>query len=378
MAKFSFSVLTASVLGIMLVLTMYFSNRQRIGHDKDMRTISNMLLITLGACIADPIVYYIAGLPGLGAKVIIYINGSWLFLANVCLGYSWVKFLTDHLHISFSGTRRKVHRAFMVVALVCLVINIFVPFVFSAPNNVYQREAAYGIFLAIALVYIIDSLVLYFRCRNKVGILKFFPVQIFLIPVMAGIVIQVLFYEMSVIWPSVAVALAGVMTALKNEVIYTDRLTGLYNRSYLDYIRQEIADRKETSLSGIMIDLNDFKQINDDYGHSVGDEALIEAAGIFNDAFSEYGVVTRYAGDELVALLNTTDEALVESLIAKANAAMDKRNAANTKVYRLSAAMGYAVFDFRDQSMDDFLKRIDQEMYRKKVDYYASHDRRKR
>ena len=45
-----------------------------------------------------------------------------------------------------------------------------------------------------------------------------------------------------------------------------------------------------------MIDLNGFKQINDNYGHSEGDAALMIAADVLRKSFSEYGVVTRYAG----------------------------------------------------------------------------------
>lgn len=67
-----------------------------------------------------------------------------------------------------------------------------------------------------------------------------------------------------------------------------------------------------------MIDLNSFKKINDNYGHSEGDAALVRVADLLRKSFSEYGVVTRYAGDEFVIILNTTDAQLVQSLIEKA------------------------------------------------------------
>ena len=50
------------------------------------------------------------------------------------------------------------------------------------------------------------------------------------------------------------------------------------------------------AIAGIMIDLNGFKQINDNYGHSEGDAALMIVADVLRKSFSEYGVVTRYAG----------------------------------------------------------------------------------
>ena len=61
-----------------------------------------------------------------------------------------------------------------------------------------------------------------------------------------------------------------------------------------------------------MIDLNGFKQINDNYGHAEGDLALCIVADLLLKSFSEYGVVTRYAGDEFVIMLNTTDDQLIQ------------------------------------------------------------------
>lgn len=88
--------------------------------------------------------------------------------------------------------------------------------------------------------------------------------------------------------------------------------------------------RKDTWVCGIMIDLNGFKAINDTYGHAEGDTALILAAGLLKNAFGEYGVVTRYAGDEFVVILNTADEQLVQSLIARGQRRILRRSTGRT------------------------------------------------
>lgn len=153
--------------------------------------------------------------------------------------------------------------------------------------------------------------------RRKTGTLKLFPVQVFFVPVLIGVVVQAVFMEVAITWTSIAVAIAGIMTALKNETIFLDYLTGLYNRVYLEFLQKQAYKRKDAWVCGIMIDLNGFKAINDTYGHAEGDTALILAAGLLKNAFGEYGVVTRYAGDEFVVILNTADEQLVQSLIAR-------------------------------------------------------------
>lgn len=75
-----------------------------------------------------------------------------------------------------------------------------------------------------------------------------------------------------------------------------------------------------------MINLNGFKQVNDNYGYSEGDAALIIAANVLRKSFSEYGVITRYAGDEFVVMLNTIVENLVQTLIKNAKKNFEEEN----------------------------------------------------
>ena len=135
---------------------------------------------------------------------------------------------------------------------------------------------------------------------------------------------------------------------------------------------------KSELVAGIMLDLNAFKQINDNYGHSEGDAALILVADLLRKAFCEYGIVTRYAGDEFVVMLNTTDEQLITDLIAQANDIFEEENTANDKPYQLSASMGYAISDLSKETIDDFMNPIDKQMYQNKLAYYEKNDRRRR
>lgn len=374
----SFSVLTANIISLLLIGTLYFSNRQRISHDRDMRIVLRMMGITAISNVADCLVFYLDSSSGTFVRVLVFLSGSWLFLGNLLIGYTWARFIMTHMDIPFTDTRRKIYRIGGLIAGILLIINIFYPVVFSNKDGVYQRGPAYSIFLIFAVFYIADSLYLYAGCRKKVGTLKLFPVQVFLVPIVFGVVIQALFVEIAITWTSIAVAIAGVMTALKNEIIFVDRLTGLYNRVYLEFLQKQAYREKDVRVSGIMIDLNDFKQINDNYGHSEGDTALIIAADLLRKSFSEYGVVTRYAGDEFVVMLNTTDEQLIKNLIERAKKNFEDENKTNDKPYQLSASMGYGVSNLSDETMDDFMSRIDKQMYQDKAAYYEKNERRKR
>ena len=372
----SFSVLTANIISILLIGTLYLANRQKAEYDRDMRLLQQMM-VTIGiANISDCCVYYLAGSSNIVIKVLVFLSGSGLFLGNVMIGYLWAKFIMVHMNIPFSDIRRNIYRTIGLISIVLLVINIFYPLVFSVSDGRYQRGFAYIIFLLFAAFYILDSLYLYVKRVKKNGSLKLFPVHIFLIPVILGVVIQAFFVEIAITWTSIAISVAGIMTALKNEIIFTDCLTGLYNRMYLEFIHKRACNKKDCWVSGIMIDLNGFKQINDNYGHAEGDLALCIVADLLLKSFSEYGVVTRYAGDEFVIMLNTTDDQLIQKIIKSAKKNFVTENEKNDKPYQLSASMGYAITNLSNETIDDFMNRIDEQMYQDKMKYYEHNDRR--
>lgn len=372
----SFSVLTANIISILLIGTLYLANRQKVEYDRDMRLLQQMM-VTIGiANISDSCVYYLAGSSNIVIKVLVFLSGSGLFLGNVMIGYLWAKFIMVHMNIPFSDIRRNIYRTIGLISIVLLVINIFYPLVFSVSDGRYQRGFAYIIFLIFAAFYILDSLYLYVKRVKKIGSLKLFPVHIFLIPVILGVVIQAFFVEIAITWTSIAISVAGIMTALKNEIIFTDCLTGLYNRVYLEFLHKRACNKKDCWVSGIMIDLNGFKQINDNYGHAEGDLALCIVADLLRKSFSEYGVVTRYAGDEFVIMLNTTDDQLIQKIIKSAKKNFVTENEKNDKPYQLSASMGYAITNLSNETIDDFMNRIDEQMYQDKMKYYEHNDRR--
>jgi diguanylate cyclase (GGDEF)-like protein len=372
----SFSVLTANIISILLIGTLYLANRQKAEYNRDMRLLQQMM-VTIGiANISDCCVYYLAGSSNIVIKVLVFLSGSGLFLGNVMIGYLWAKFIMVHMNIPFSDIRRNIYRTIGLISIVLLVINIFYPLVFSVSDGRYQRGFAYIIFLIFAAFYILDSLYLYVKRVKKNGSLKLFPVHIFLIPVILGVVIQAFFVEIAITWTSIAISVAGIMTALKNEIIFTDCLTGLYNRVYLEFLHKRACNKKDCWVSGIMIDLNGFKQINDNYGHAEGDLALCIVADLLRKSFSEYGVVTRYAGDEFVIMLNTTDDQLIQKIIESAKKNFVTENEKNDKPYQLSASMGYAITNLSNETIDDFMNRIDEQMYQDKLKYYEHNDRR--
>lgn len=110
----------------------------------------------------------------------------------------------------------------------------------------------------------------------------------------------------------------------KNAELYrtaiTDRLTGIHNRAYvMDSLEKEFSRTKRhgSPLSCVMIDIDDFKKCNDEYGHLVGDEVLKKIAGVIFDGIRKEDTAGRFGGEEFLILLPNTDEDQAERIAEK-------------------------------------------------------------
>jgi diguanylate cyclase (GGDEF)-like protein len=132
-------------------------------------------------------------------------------------------------------------------------------------------------------------------------------------------------------------AIAGLATvACHNAETYqqvqqaarTDALTGLLNHGAMQVrVREEIAraQRDGTPLSFVIIDLDDFKRVNDVRGHQAGDELLRQVAGVLHGELRPYDVVARYGGDEFVLLLPGSDEADARAVAERVREAVERQ-----------------------------------------------------
>ena len=99
-----------------------------------------------------------------------------------------------------------------------LIINFFVPIAFSIDeNNVYSRGPLYGLYIAIEVITVIDSFVVYFVLKRKNSEAVHFPVWQFVIPISVSIMIQAFVYGISLIVPSLSLAVCGVILGMFSE-----------------------------------------------------------------------------------------------------------------------------------------------------------------
>ncbi|MER2494396.1 sensor domain-containing diguanylate cyclase [Catenovulum sediminis] len=149
-----------------------------------------------------------------------------------------------------------------------------------------------------------------------------------------------------------------------------DELTLISNRrGFLTLAEhsQKVCRRKQTPMSVILFDLNDFKPINDNHGHHEGDFALRQFAEVMRSVFRESDVIGRLGGDEFVVLLSDTDEQGIEIIMERFKTEMDAMNQAINKPYRIEYTCGVASFAYDSElSLEDMIAQADTVMYENK------------
>jgi diguanylate cyclase (GGDEF)-like protein len=154
------------------------------------------------------------------------------------------------------------------------------------------------------------------------------------------------------------------------EMSNTDELTGLLNRRGFFAIAQQqlkVAKRVKGKLALVFADMDDFKSINDKWGHQKGDEALAATADIFKRSFRDSDLIARISGDEFALLLLDTHEDNFGIIFRRLQDNIDAFNVRSGGVLFLSLSIGMALFDYtRPCSIDELLQLADKRMYDQK------------
>ena len=152
----------------------------------------------------------------------------------------------------------------------------------------------------------------------------------------------------------------------------TDPLTGLPNTRFLFmHLTRELAraDRLQSEVSLMVMDLDDFKEINDSHGHHVGDRALCEVARVLRAAIRPYDICVRYAGDEFIIVLSGcgAEEAEQKRQELQNGIAEVLFEARPGRPLRLGLSIGTAIFPHDGDSYETLLATADSRMYQDKA-----------
>ncbi|XMB72277.1 GGDEF domain-containing protein [Mycoplasmatota bacterium WC30] len=189
-----------------------------------------------------------------------------------------------------------------VFSLVLITINFFYPIVFSINAvNVYQREPF--MMLGFISTFLLLGYILIMTYRNRKNIEKqiLLSTYVFLLVPFIGGLLQMLFFGILIMWAFVG--LGVVIAYIYTETISNskDYLTKLYTRLIANEYLEHLLHQNET-LTLILFDLDDFKEINDNFGHKEGDNVLIAFAHFLRLTAPIGATISRIGGDEFLVM----------------------------------------------------------------------------
>lgn len=154
---------------------------------------------------------------------------------------------------------------------------------------------------------------------------------------------------------------------LRNQAI-TDDLTGTYNRGhFMKRLQQAFSHfrRSEHNVAVLLFDVDHFKNVNDTYGHAVGDKVLTQVCRLFKERFRETDVIGRLGGEEFAVLLFeiTPDAALAIADEIRQKLADTAFTTETGDTFNISVTCGVAHFTEEDPTEESILKRADTSLY---------------
>ncbi|MCL9773886.1 GGDEF domain-containing protein [Vibrio methylphosphonaticus] len=153
-----------------------------------------------------------------------------------------------------------------------------------------------------------------------------------------------------------------------NELSFYDSLTKIRNRRALDLFVQDLNDRREKTprtISLIMLDIDHFKCINDEYGHVVGDRVIQTVSAVLRNTLPSLGLMFRYGGDEVIIVLDDHDIKVTENLAERLRQKIEHAPYVDNLEVQPTCSFGVAQIH-TNESWDSVVRRADKALYQAK------------
>ncbi len=235
----------------------------------------------------------------------------------------------------------------------------------------YNRGRFYPVIIIVCAWYIahttVKALIKAYRKENYLRKHQLLALASFAIfPVISG-ALQVLFVGSPMISAGIAFAVLHVYISSRELLISLDPMTQLNNRLHMeDFLDGKMRSKPENrELYVFIMDLDNFKQINDEYGHLEGDAAIIIAANTIRSIVDKTNYFAcRYGGDEFVIICETNKDFMPKEFINQINTLLAEKTKGEGKAYTLQFSIGYKRHTSEYKNVRDFLNAADEGLYK--------------
>lgn len=304
---------------------------------------------------------------------LLFMNSMYYFMIPFA-SMMWLLYVHYLIHLDVERTKwlMRILASVPIGTFTLIFINLFTPIVFDITSlNTYTREWGYWIIYGMTYVIVLYSFGYAMKYRKSIRHEDLTYLSLFIVPPMVAGVLAGVFYMKGIIWPSMTISMLFLFIGIQGRIMNTDYLTRVANRQELDnYLNQMMHHLPfNRKVGGFMIDMDDFKVINDEHGHTVGDTALKKAAELIRHGVRRGDFIARYGGDEFVVICMIYQESELHDIMQRIQHRLHEMNTNAGYPFQLSFSYGLGIFSPEtDGDLHHFLKRIDDDLYNSKRD----------
>lgn len=361
-----------SLLMVMIIL----SNVKKINHFARSSFYFDWILRVLAAILASDIAIWFLLESGIsGTREVAWAANILYFMLGAVFSYLWLRYVYCKLHDDRDmAVGAGIFAALPVILL--LIVSLMAPFKNQLlnldENGVYHRGAFFTVQYIIIFGYILVAAAWAIaktreQCTNEQK-QDYLHLARFAVLPFVGMVF-------SVLWPFAALSVLMVYIKFNNHEISIDALTGLNNRGTFNrYLGERCKAVEELKLGeGIfltLIDINDFKKINDQFGHNVGDLALKKTAEVLKNVFGNTkAFISRYGGDEFAIVNVCKNISDIEGYLEKLNEQLEALYTIKAVPCKIQLSYGTERYGtYKTYSIEQLIEAADQKMYAKKIE----------
>ena len=358
------------IISIIILILLFGSIKQQSRSvQQQNRYYLALVILTILAMIFKITINYTDGYTSGIEEILLKTSTALYYFTTVVIVLHWLLYL-HHLLKGKKVYERLIiyiYLPFVLLALVSVLLSAFgIPAMYTIkPSGGIERHVMYGVIIFTEYLIMIGSVFYVIWNRNKISRIEYLTLIAYLLPPAVGIFLNETLSGVDLIWPSMTISLVMVYTNIQSRMTNTDPLTGVFNRREYEKQVEYLSSQKgmHKKICAIMIDIDNFKKINDEESHQAGDQALIEVSQILQKSIRKNDFIARIGGDEFCIMIESDQMDILHQIVNRINEQMQLFNVAwEGKKIRLS--MGYGIYDaVYHKNFKQFFEKLDRLMY---------------
>ncbi len=360
---------------LILLLILHNSNKKFKIMNRDEKLFTLLALVTIAVLITSAALPPMWGIHGKRMHVIIKTLQSIDFFLSIVVPMLWLYFCIYRIYpqIKLNKVTKFLIPAPVFLLLLTTIISYKYGLLFVInSSNEYSRGILFFYGISIGYLYVLASSIFIILKKKALSTNELFLYLLFpILPAALSLSERFFRFPIYTSWAISTLVMLEIQLHVMNKKSNIDYLTNLNNRmAFDDYLKETI----NTSLSMhqpfglIVLDIDNFKKVNDLYGHAEGDRALKGTSKILCDSFTGKNFLSRYGGDEFAVILRECEHDLLDYYLDKLERKRNEYNISSNKPYEINFTIGAYVFK-EDEITDahSMFMLVDNIMYSNKI-----------